>query len=466
MEDRSLRPLLLLEVNEVPWRVIDHFREHPSLPALRQFFRNSMDFTTHIESSEELSPWVTWPTLHRGLTPEEHGIRFLGQDPNSFRGTSIWEEFTSRGHAVAVCGSLQSWPAMNPGNGGFHLPDTFAADAACSPPALNAFQRLNLRLTGENGRTRDVKGLPISDTASFLASWPSTGIRISTLLEVAMQLVREKFSPAISARRPIFQATLTWDIFRSRYNPSNPPAFASFFTNHVASIMHRYWRDMFPHDFAPGEEQGEHHADTMLFAMKKLDAILADALSFQRKNPRIVLAFASSMGQAAKEWETFSGFSAIVRDPIKLAAAVLGREGKGWARNLAMVPQVALQIPDASERAELTAALETCRTRGGEPIFFLEANGDRLSITVRTPRPEDLAAGGFQAGGKLVKWQAAGIEVRSVEAGTGYHIPEGVLALRGSGLEARAGRPQLPLESVKALLLETSALIGASSPSS
>jgi hypothetical protein len=81
-----IRPLLLLEVNEIPWRVIDRFHGQPEYPALTRFFSTARNLTNVAVDSGELSPWITWPTFHRGMPKEAHGILHLGQDPTTFGG--------------------------------------------------------------------------------------------------------------------------------------------------------------------------------------------------------------------------------------------------------------------------------------------------------------------------------------------------------------------------------------------
>src|SRR6266851_6960648 len=104
MQDRgSLRPILLLEINEVPWKVVDRFVEDPRLPHLRDFFRSSRTYTTRSADIGELSPWITWPSLHRGINNTEHGIKNLGQDPATFGGKPIWEEYRERGYSIGIC---------------------------------------------------------------------------------------------------------------------------------------------------------------------------------------------------------------------------------------------------------------------------------------------------------------------------------------------------------------------------
>ena len=71
--------VILFELNEVPFRVLDeHCRRHPE-GALAQLMPACDQYETWAEDSV-LSPWITWPTVHRGITDERHRIRHLGQD--------------------------------------------------------------------------------------------------------------------------------------------------------------------------------------------------------------------------------------------------------------------------------------------------------------------------------------------------------------------------------------------------
>src|SRR5688500_16209122 len=128
-----MTPLLLLEINEIPWRLIDRHLSDPALSHLGRFFSRAAQYTSVAVDTGELSPWVTWPTLHRGMSNQQHGIKNLGQDPSTFRGKPIWEEIREQGGTIGICGSMQSWPPIDPGPGGFYMPDTFAHDSRCIP---------------------------------------------------------------------------------------------------------------------------------------------------------------------------------------------------------------------------------------------------------------------------------------------------------------------------------------------
>ncbi len=450
--DTSVRPLLLLEINEVPWRLIDEFVAHPELPSLRAFFGAARTRTTRSTDIGELHPWVTWPSFHRGMDNRSHGIAFLGQDPATFKGKPIWQEYRERGHSVGIFGSLQSWPPQDPGPGGFHVPDTFARDERCIPEWVEPFQRFNLRQTGSNGRVINEGSLYRSDSLGLLLSLPRLGIRAATCAAVARQLVSERLDRTQLARRPIFQGILAWDVFRKLFDPGKPPAFSTFFTNHVAGIMHRYWDHVFPADLGKDPNARHPHRETMLFALKVLDRMLGEALELQAANPELILAFASSMGQGPVNREHHEGREmSIPRVRDLLVACGLGPAD--FEPLLAMVPQICVQIPDARKRQATRELLERATLASGEMFISIEEISDRLSITTVTPRSADIDAGRFRLGGRDLTWDQAGIQFHAVEKGSGYHIPEGTLAVTGRGIGADPARAPMLATEAKDFLL-------------
>ena len=88
------------------------------------------------------------------------------------------------------------------------------------------------------------------NTVSLVKQLARLGLRPSTIVSAGAQILGERFDETRVSRRPIFQGILFWEVFRKLFDCNRPPAFTSFFTNHVAGIMHRYWRDVFPEDFA------------------------------------------------------------------------------------------------------------------------------------------------------------------------------------------------------------------------
>jgi hypothetical protein len=455
----AVRPILLLEINEVPWRVIDMVKKGASHPNVQAFFSAARTYTTLTRDEGELSPWVTWPSLHRGMPNTEHGVHNLGQDVASFKGVPIWEEYRRLGHSVGVCGSMQSWPPVDPGPGGFYVPDTFAHDERCIPDYLEPLQRFNLSLVRKNGLVARDSGILSKEFLELIPSLGRARIRPRTLARIAAQLAAERRDPTKRARRAIFQSLLFWDVFQGLYDPRSPPAFATFFTNHVAGVMHRYWDQVFPEDFG-GPKGPRPHADTMRFALDVTDEILSDAMEMTRRCPDLVLVFVTSMGQAAVHRQ-HEGYSAQVTDLGRLLAT-FGVRGEEHRPLLAMVPQVAAEIDDPALRARARAAMERAVTASGQQLLLVDEVGKSLSITVATPSKADISRGGFQreagagapgASGASIPWGDAGITMNQVDPGTAYHIPEGVMAVYGRGIEASDARTPIAATDVKRLLM-------------
>jgi hypothetical protein len=87
-----------------------------------------------------------------------------------------------------------------------------------------------------------------------------------------------------------------------KYLDKTRPGFATFFTNHVASSMHRYWAAVFPGDYAKFEftedwvNTFQHEID---FTMGKFAQFFEKLVAFVDHNPDYQLWVATSMGQAA-----------------------------------------------------------------------------------------------------------------------------------------------------------------------
>lgn len=123
------RKVILFELNEVPWRILDDYVERNRGAGFARALERSHSYEAVAADRGHLSPWVTWPSLHRGVNDEVHMIGDLGQD----RSTAdelyppIWRLLHREGVDVGVCGSLHSFPPPDDMSSySFYLPDTFA----------------------------------------------------------------------------------------------------------------------------------------------------------------------------------------------------------------------------------------------------------------------------------------------------------------------------------------------------
>ena len=244
------RKIVMLEMNEVPYRVLDHFvSQHPE-SALARLLGKTTQYETVTTDNCSLAPWITWPSFHRGVNNEQHDIMHLGQniDRPDKEFPPIWKILVESGVSTGVFGPLHSWPLPeNAEQYCFFLPDTFAATPESYPDALTSFQNFNLVMSRESARNVSTS----FDTRSLLDfMWraPGLGLRAKTLLAVARQLRDERVSPWKRTRRRTFQPVLAFDLYMKQLK-KHKPQFSNFFSNHVASAMHRYWAALFPGDY-------------------------------------------------------------------------------------------------------------------------------------------------------------------------------------------------------------------------
>src|SRR5262245_23726334 len=106
------RKIVLYELNEVPWRVCDQVAASRPPAPLARLLPVMGRLGTFAEDRAAVSPGITWPTLHGGVTDERHGILSFGQDLTAVdrEYPPIWELLARVGVSVGVCGSLHTYP--------------------------------------------------------------------------------------------------------------------------------------------------------------------------------------------------------------------------------------------------------------------------------------------------------------------------------------------------------------------
>ena len=208
-------------------------------------------YTSMTADRGHLSPWTTWPTLHRGVNDEQHMIASFGQDRSvaDRRFPPIWSLLHEPGLASGSAGRSTSSRPPTTSRLRFYLPDAFASEPVADPPELVDFQRFNLAMSRESARNVDT-GIAKKDALKVVrhsrrardpsqapmppwpaSCWPSAASR------------------AMTNRRRTFQSVLLFDLFTQQLHRSHGQPFSSFFTNHVASAMHRYWAASYPGDY-------------------------------------------------------------------------------------------------------------------------------------------------------------------------------------------------------------------------
>ena len=430
----SGKKILFFELNEVPFRVLDDYcGKHPdsflakTLARCRQFEARSED--------RVLSPWVTWPTVHRGVGDDKHSIHYFGQhlERPDRDYPPIWKILSERGIRTGVFGSLHTSPLpADAARYAFFVPDTFAPGSECFPSELSVFQNLNLSMARQSARNVSTS-IPWKEALRFMARMPALGLTPRTLASTARQLAEERVDGMKRIRRRTYQVILAFDIFMKQVRRTQPQ-FATFYTNHVASSMHRYWAAAFPGDY---ENHGydaawiSRFSGEIDYAMSWFDAFFERMCAFVDAHPDYEVWVATSMGQAATEAVTME--TQLYLTDLSKFMAFLGFPAGHWERRPAMEPQVSVQVlPE--DAAAFIDALKSIRIDDA-PLEFEEKEGGFACISLgQSNLPGRIETADVR--GRSVRFEDLGMENVAIEDHTNsnaYHVPGGILLQYGNG---------------------------------
>src|SRR4051812_14058588 len=95
------RKLLVLEINEITWDLINPLIALGKLPTLKRLREEGTWGTPlSVDRPPQMDPWVTWTTLYTGQRQEEHNVFFLQQPPASIKAKRVWERCIEAGLTV------------------------------------------------------------------------------------------------------------------------------------------------------------------------------------------------------------------------------------------------------------------------------------------------------------------------------------------------------------------------------
>jgi hypothetical protein len=453
---RGRFPLIVYELNEVPWRVVDWYVALRPGSHLSKLLPQCLSYTTMTRDQGELHPWSTWPTVHRGVYNEVHKIRFINQDLSAAQlFPPVWEILSRQGYSVGVFGSLQSYPVPHSGKYSFYIPDTFARSPETYPPKYSAFQRINLRQTASDSAVASDVHVNTSLIVEA-AKLPFIGVRPRTFAKLAIQLGNERRDRRYRARRPLMQAPLAFDVFLDAYRHSKPE-FSTFFTNHVAGAMHRYWRYAFPEDFGQENTSASDRfkGETVLAAMNIADAQIGKLAALARRRGGTLLIL-SSMGQEAIKRPPYHG-ELRLQNSTKFAAAI-GFD-RPFKSNLAMQPDSNFEFESQTYAAEfIKRAQQLCDGNGASLWFRVHQEGCSVNLALGEPQSViDTGLVNLHTGDGLnvgIPLSDLGMTKIHRDPGTGYHQPKGIMIWHGVAAGApNASRPLVESAAVKDMIL-------------
>lgn len=443
--------LLCYELNEVPWKVFDKYIELRPNSFFAKNLRHFQQLTTSTKDSGELHPWSTWPTMHRGVSNDEHNIRYINQSLVEAEAyPPVWEILAKNGITIGVFGSLQSFPVYEHANTLFYLPDTFSPAADSFPKSIQPFQKFNLKLAGKNKAVSSKIG--IADLANS-ASTIKAGVGIESLFAAGKHLMAEFQDSKNRSFRPAMQTVFSFDVFWKLLEKKQPD-FATFFTNHVAGLMHRYWKYMFPEDFAnppPQDEFFHFHKNTILKGMDIADQQIAQCFKFAQKN-NYDFFVSTSMGQSAIDRGRY--IPELFLPEAKKIARIFKCKGKVQL-NPAMQPDVAFEFASREDLEHFLTESQEVVGPDGNKVLMLRYDPTGLTINFSVKSSQSIVdSGTILYRGKSLKVGDLGLQIIRRDPGTGYHCPEGIWLWSGSHAPKMSSRQLVDSRSYTPTILQ------------
>lgn len=430
------RKVLLLEINEITWNLIDPFIEAGKLPTFARLKNEgSWAAPMSVDLPPQLDPWITWTTVYTGRTQAEHNVYHLQQPPETIKAKRIWEICREAGLRVGVFGSLGSYPPQQVE--GFYVPDTFSPDYAAFPDELSPIQKLNLTYTRSIRLAGDEDGLAFK--AKLGTDLLRLGLRLKTCTRILRQLTREKIAPDKRWQRVVLQPAVNFDFFTRLYN-QNKPDFASFHTNHVAHFQHTYWKAMQPEIFPQPttEKERETYGKAIEFGYRSADELLGRAVDLCDENT--VLVIASSMGQKPFINDLKKGKQIGQIRSLDKLIEVLGLIGK--VKTLSTMSDQFNIYPN-SDGAKQTARqkLTTAYIDSPEkPLFYVNELDDFITVNLRHyDEINENSQCHFPDNEENKIFRYEDLVYQTGHSKSGCHDPQGMLIIYGKGIR-RGGK--------------------------
>jgi hypothetical protein len=426
------KKVLLVELNELTWNLIDPLIEQGKLPTFARLKREgSWAAPLSVDLPPQMDPWITWTTVYTGRPQADHNVFFLQQPPETIRAPRIWEICHEQGLSVGVYGSLCSWPPQPVK--GFYVPDTFAPDPATTPAGLSPIQQLNLTYTRSIRLPADQDGVMFK--AKLGARLLKLGLSAASISRIVRQLASERRNATLRWRRVALQPAVNFDFF-SRLYRRHRPTFATFHTNHVAHYMHTYWKAMQPEIFPQptSPEEVRDYGKVIEYGYRTADELLKNMLSLL--DDETVLVVASSMGQ--KPFISPLKKGKRIGQPRSLERLMEILDVQDRVKTLMTMSGQFNIYPDSPASKEivfnnLKAAYIDAPER---PMFYIDTLEDSFTVNLRhyDETTEDSRCY-FPHKGENVSFRFEDLVYNTGMVKSGCHDEKGILMMYGAGIK-------------------------------
>lgn len=415
------KKLIIYELNEIPPKLLNLYCSLKPNSTIAKLTKKGRFIKTYTNDYGELHPWTTWPTVHRGIGREIHQISFLNQPlVNLKKYPPVWDILQKNNISTGIFGSLHSYKKKyNSKYISFHLPDTFAPDPKASHSGLKLFQEFNLELTKKNKATQ--RSIPFLQIKQLLKLIMLGEITLYPALKSLLHLIMESLDSKFKPRRPMLQAYFTFDIYK-KYLIKYQPEFSTFFTNHLASMMHRYWKFLFKDD--KKIDYKSFKAKSIIKAIDIADKQISELIQIGKKyNYKIWII--SSMGQDRIHRGEYT--TEICINNFNKILKIMKLDPKKYEILPAMQPDICIRSFNKKYMNKLLENLKSLVDSENNPILSLRYKPIKNTVNLFISNSKSIPINKeiFYVG-KKYSLSDLSIELINRDIGTGYHVPEGI----------------------------------------
>jgi|GEM_PF-1110991 len=419
--------IIVLEINEVPNRVIDSYIQDNPSSYWASVVKRSARFIAATPDTIQLHPKISWQTFHRAVPDQEHG--YVEYNQTEAEGKEhyppVWELISDAGKEIGVGASIGSYPVPEKtDNVSFYLTDPFAPTFETVPNYLSSFQRLNNMAVQRSGRNVRRGGFGLAEVSSLLFNLPRLGISVSTIAKTVKQLIAERRNSVRIVRRRNIQALLTFDVVFQQVKKTKPD-FSTIFANHVAANMHRYWAAKYEDDYEVNrmpQEWRDTYSGEIDAAMDEADYMMGKLDKFVKANPEFTVLVIASMGQEGIEHEPTH--NQLIIGDFDAFMHSLGFESLEYEKRTGMEPEYVVEFKNEDGLQKFEQICAGMDINGQRPI--VKPINDKQCAFLVFQNNIDISS--ISVGNKTVSLAEAGLaidKIQDMSGSTAQHIPGG-----------------------------------------
>jgi len=222
--------LILIELNEINFDIVSRYLDSDAsaFPAFRELMSGPAIRTTAEGEYESLEPWIQWPSVHSGLSLDEHGVFRLGDMANRHV-PQLFEQLERMGWRVGAISAMNAANRLQ--SPAYFIPDPWTA----TPPDPSWWSRT---LTSAIAQA-------VNDNSQARITFRSACYLALGLIRFARPRHYLAYAKLLlGARRAPWRKALFLDLFlhdlHVRLFRSRRPDFSTLFVNAGAHIQHHY----------------------------------------------------------------------------------------------------------------------------------------------------------------------------------------------------------------------------------